>query len=264
MSRSPAGARARSRRPPAAARRQVERLAGDRPLPDGGHVGHAAAGRRRPRDGARGRSRRRRSTPERRASRRLLADRGDQRVRSAAAAVRQRADLPSAVLAEGDQGEVDQGVLGHCHLHGSPCFSGARTAAEAPASHRGRDPARAAGGSGRWRRGGAEPGTRLWSHAHPRRRPPADRPQADRPARRAHRLADLPAAGRRAGDPARLRGDPRRAHRAGRDHHPGRADHRASGWRHRSRWWCRSCGPGWACSTGWCGCCRRRRWGSSG
>ena len=50
--------------------------------------------------------------------------------------------------------------------------------------------------------------------AHPRRRPPAGRPQADRAARRAHRLADVPPAGRRAGDAAGLRGDARRPRRA--------------------------------------------------
>ena len=34
------------------------------------------------------------------------------------------------------------------------------------------------------------------------------------------------------------------------DRHAGRADHRASSSPGRSRSWCRSCGPGWACSTG--------------
>ena len=32
--------------------------------------------------------------------------------------------------------------------------------------------------------------------------------------------------------------------------HPGRADARASSWPAPSRWWCRSCAPGSACSTG--------------
>ncbi len=32
--------------------------------------------------------------------------------------------------------------------------------------------------------------------------------------------------------------------------HPGRGRGRASSWPAPSRWWCRSCGPAWACSTG--------------
>ena len=47
---------------------------------------------------------------------------------------------------------------------------------------------------------------------------PARRPQAHHAARRAHRLPDVPAADRRAGDAAGLRGHPRRPGRAGRRH----------------------------------------------
>lgn len=32
---------------------------------------------------------------------------------------------------------------------------------------------------------------------------------------------------------------------------------------HPVRWWCRSSGPASACSTAWCGSCRRPRWDSS-
>ena len=85
----------------------------------------------------------------------------------------------------------------------------------------------------------------------------------DRPARQAHRLPHLPAAGRRAGDAAGLRGDPRGPRRAVRDRDARRADAAASSWPAPSRWSCRSCAPASACSTAWCGCCRPPRSASS-
>ena len=110
----------------------------------------------------------------------------------------------------------------------------------------------------------ARPGPRILSgHADPRRRPPVGGAQTDHPARRAHRLPDLPAARRRAGDPARVRGDPGRAHRAGRHRAPRSRRPPACGCRTRGPWSCRSCGPVSACWTGWCGCCRRPRSASS-
>ncbi len=94
------------------------------------------------------------------------------------------------------------------------------------------------------------PWPRVSRHAHPRRRPPARRPQAHRPAGRADRLADVPPAGRRAGDAAGLRGDPRRAGLGQGDRHPGRADDRRQARPPQAARRADPAGRARACSTG--------------
>ena len=164
---------------------------------------------------------------------------GGERVDVVRPSSRDLLDLPDVLLAVGHESEVHalarsaSDVLrrscpsiacGHCD-HGTTAV------AEVPASHQ--------PGCGRY--GGA--------HARTRGRPPARLPQAHDPAGRAHRLADVPPARRRAGHAAGLRGDPRRARRAGDGPDPGRRRPRACASPSPSRSSYRSCGPASACST---------------